>query len=117
MTYNNYENINNFDINRSNKKLEENKALTTIIKPYQQSFSKILIGIKDTWFGLMDDLIQRKFYIETFTKNNRLFYIGLTIVIIIIVIFLFNIIFNNYDKCPSEKKVYEVHYIHHNTKK
>src|SRR5579863_950046 len=39
-------------------------------KPYELPFSDILINIKDAWFGLIDDLLQQHFYMETFTKNN-----------------------------------------------
>ena len=64
-------------------------------KPYQLSVAEILIAIKDSWFGIIDDLLQRQFYIETFIKKNRMFYIGLTIVIIAIIFYLYDTIIDN----------------------
>lgn len=127
------EDVNEFDIAQFNRKFEQNKELTTglnyqldqerlqamnqqpeVKKPWQLSISEILVGIKDSWFGLLTDLLQQKFFIETFTKDNRFFYIGLTIVVIIIIIYLFNVIFGDNDQNICDRKIYEVHYIHHN---
>lgn len=81
------------------------------IKSYSQLFLEILINIKNTWFGLLDDLLQQKFYIETFTKNNRLLYLGLTIIIIALIVFLLNAMNENFDN--NKKKIYQVHYIYY----
>ena len=124
----------NFDLQKFNKAFEQNKVQTSQInsslesqrlaklnslapplKPYQLSFSEILIGIKDSWFELIDELLQSQFYMETFTKKNRMFYIGLTIVIIIIIIYLYDIILGSMDnEIPiTQKKIIEHHYYHH----
>jgi hypothetical protein len=100
-----------FDINKFNKTFESQKEtvntdslelqeLNKQEKPkklYNYSLMELLIGIKDTWFYLFDDLLQKKFYTETFTKDNRPFFIGLTIVLFVIIIYLYNIIFDNFD--------------------
>ncbi len=52
-------------------------------------FKEILVNFKDTLFNLIDDLLQYKFTIDTFTKNNRLLYLGMLLIIISIVIFIF----------------------------
>lgn len=91
-------------------------------KPYELSIAEIFVAIKDSWFGLLDDLLQQQFYVETFTKQNRLFYIGLTIVIIVIMFYLYDIIIDGYsDNSNSNpnlnlynKKIVEIHHIYHN---
>jgi hypothetical protein len=95
------------------QKLQIMSKQSKIKKPYQQSFLEVLIGVKDTWFGLIDDILQQRFYMETFNKDNRLFYIGVTIVLIVILIYLYYMIFDDCDSSGPNKKVYEIHYIHH----
>jgi len=86
---------------------EKNKSL------YDLSLFEILIGIKDTWFGLFDDLLQQKFFTETFIRDNRIFYIGLTIVIFVIVIYLYNMIFSDFDSSKvNNNKIIEVRHIY-----
>lgn len=80
----------NLEINQ--QKLMELNEQEALKKPYELTFAEMLIGIKDTWFEIIDDLLQQKFYMETFTKNNRLFYIGLTFIIIVILVYLYDII-------------------------
>lgn len=126
-----------FDLQKFNKAFEQNKVQTSQInsslesqrlaklnslapplKPYQLSFSELLVGIKDSWFELIDELLQSQFYIETFTKKNRMFYIGLTIVIIVIIIYLYDVIIGSIDDIEplvTEKKVIEHHYYYHNS--
>lgn len=116
-------NINEFDITKFNKAFEENIERTKIQnkiaesqrlgtlqrmedtiqeeKPYNMSVSQILIGIKDTWFYLFDDLLHSQYYVETFTKDNRLFYIGLTIIILVVLVYLFNLIFFSDNISPN----------------
>jgi hypothetical protein len=79
-----------------------------IVKPVSSlSIFEIIVGIKDTWFGLIDDLLQRRFTMVTFTKNNRLFFIGTTIILIIITLYLYDIFVNEAD-VEVHKKVVEV---------
>ena len=40
----------------------------------------------------MDDLLQYKFTVDTFTKDNRLLYLGILLIIISIIIFIFYIL-------------------------
>lgn len=115
-------NPNKFDIQKFNKefenKIEQSKETGKLLdenrleklnkqkiepKPYQLSIAEILIVIKDSWFGLLDDLLQEQFYMETFTKKNRMFYIGLTIVIIVIIFYLYDIIIDNFMSNSSSK--------------
>lgn len=57
---------------------------------FNLSVAELIIGIKDTWFGILDDLLAKKLEIQTLKKNNRLFFIGLTIVIIVTIIYIYN---------------------------
>lgn len=100
-----------FDIQKFNQEFEKKKELTKMYigeieqqrlqqlnqmekpkKPYELTVAEIIINTKDTWFSLVSDLFQQKFYSETFTKDNRLFYIGLTIILTIIFVYLYNTI-------------------------
>ena len=90
-------------------KQEQSKSI------YNLSLFEIFIGIKDTWFGLFDDLLQQKFYTETFTKDNRIFFIGVTIVLFVTVIYLYNMIFSNFNSDQVDNnKITEIHHIYHN---
>lgn len=57
---------------------------------YQNDMGDIIIGIKNSWFFLMDDLLQQKISTSTFTKDNRLFYLGITFILITIVMYIYN---------------------------
>ena len=63
------------------KALNQEEKITPIL---QRSVGEILIGIKDAWFDIIDDLIKLNITTETFVKNDRLFYIGLTIILYVL---------------------------------
>lgn len=63
-------------------------------KIYDMSVLDVLIGIKDTWFNLIDDLLNKNISMSTFTRDNNLFYLGITIMIITLVIYIYNTLFN-----------------------
>ena len=52
------------------------------------SIFEIFKGIINSWFYLLDDLMRQKYSTEIFTKDNRLFYFGITFVIIAMILFL-----------------------------
>ena len=84
---------------------------------YDQSVWEILVGIKDTWFNILDDVLAGKIGIELFTKDNRLFYIGLTIIIITLILYLYNFFIDDEEdeieiKSPEKKIIIEKHYIY-----
>lgn len=60
------------------------------------SLMDVLIGIKDSWFNLLDDLLQQKFSFDVFLKDSRGFYIGITLFFIAIFMYLFSF-FNDDD--------------------
>lgn len=71
-------------------KMEENKVEKEI---YQLNIYEILVGIKDTWFNIMDDIIGGRINIEMITKEDRMFYIGITLIMIVIMIYIYEEIF------------------------
>ena len=99
-----------FDLGKFNSAFDENKQKQKEINDYnskirleiikQQDIANnkkinmtiidFLIKIKDSWFYLIDDLLLQNFSINTFTKNNRLFYIGLTFILFSIVLLFAN---------------------------
>lgn len=48
---------------------------------YNKPIGDILVSTKDAFFGILDDLMKLNFGSDIFTKNNRLFHIGLVILI------------------------------------
>ena len=81
-------------------------------KIYQLSVGEILIGIKDTWFEIIDDLLQQRFSLSIFTKGNRLFFIGLTIAIIVLIVYLYEILTED-EEVKKETNIKEDHHIYH----
>ena len=104
---------------RSKEKLEKllehyNGETETETPLYQKSIMELFIGLKNTWFDILDDILAGDFSINMITKNNRLFYIGLTIIIVAILLYIYNY-FTQDDaiKLPDkEMTVVEKHYIH-----
>jgi hypothetical protein len=80
-------------------------------KLYDMSVLDIMIGIKDTWFNIIDDLLNKNISISTFTKDNNLFYIGITILIITLAIYIYNVLFNkdNSEKNENIQKIYHIY--------
>jgi hypothetical protein len=123
-----------FDINKFNtsfdKSKEDNKLTNkendaeilqklnsfTDSKPlYKNTISEIIIGIKNTWFYLLDDLLEQKFTFDTFTKENRLFYIGITLVCISIILYFYNFFTSNDEDISAQKsneKIIEKYYFY-----
>lgn len=56
---------------------------------------EIFFNMKDSVNDLVTDLYQLKFEKDTFTKNNRLTYLGLFLIIIVFLFFVFDILFKN----------------------
>lgn len=59
-------------------------------KIHEYTVGELLFKLKDSIFGILGDLLRFRFRLDTFTKNNRLFYLGLLILIIILIIYLFS---------------------------
>ena len=73
---------------------QNNKQLHELTLP------EILTGVKDSTFAVLDDVLQMKVTKETFLIENRMFFIGLLIIVLILLSYIFNSLF------PSNKKNY-----------
>lgn len=65
---------------------------------YEQPVGQILVDTKDGLFNLLDDLLQFKFSLDTFTKDNRLFFIGLTLVFIALFVLVYSMFVDTPEK-------------------
>lgn len=59
---------------------------------YNLPLGEILIKTKDSMLNMLDDLLRFRFNLDTFTKNNRLFHIGVLTIIIGLVIYLYAVL-------------------------
>jgi hypothetical protein len=103
-----------FDIDRFNRDYDQYKKQRTnemeeklthkleiLNKPpeeipiYQHSIGKIFIDTKDAIFEILDDLLQFKFNLNTFTRDNRLFYIGIFLIFIACFMFLYTLVLSD----------------------
>lgn len=111
-----------FDLGQFNKVFEREKELTvqsqrlkdleklealskteTQTKLYNLSILEIIINSKNTWFNLLDDLLDQRFELSTFTKDNRLFYVGLTILTFAVILYLYTMIINEDNEQSKEQ--------------
>jgi len=104
------------DLNKLNAMAQE----THQVKLYDLSLLDIIINTKNAWFNLLDDLLDQRFEIETFTQNNRLFYIGITIIFFTVIIYLYILLTQsdvlagdnrdtNKNNNESVHKIYHIH--------
>lgn len=56
--------------------------------PFNKTLGNNIFSIKDALFEILDDLLQFQFNINTFTKERRLFYLGLLLILSVIIISL-----------------------------
>lgn len=76
-------------------KLNALSQTETKVSLYNLTLFQIIVNTKDTWFNLLDDLLDQRFELATFTKDNRLFYIGVTIVFFALIIYLYILIISD----------------------
>jgi hypothetical protein len=106
--------INQFIDAEKLKLLNEQKEKKTL---WQYNINEILIGLKDAWFDILDDLLQQNFNINIFTKEYRLFYIGLTFLIIGCIMYIYDLLENDDVKVvESEPKIIKHIYINRSHK-
>lgn len=96
---------NNFDEKKFNdefeQNIEHNKKLQEKLKKqrlnelnglhgdkrlYEYSISETFINMKDCVFDILDDILCLNVDTKLFTKNNRLYYIGILLIIVLILI-------------------------------
>ena len=118
---NNYYSNNDFDVNQFNKTFEENQKNKINEEEEQEYLDKksqiitkknlgemrlgsIFSTMKDEVFGTIYDMLSFNYedsYSEIFTKNNRLFYIGLFLIIVCIILYFISYLF--YYPKPEDK--------------
>lgn len=70
------------------EKLNQLGSTTYSKQLHEYTIGELIINMKNSIFGLMKDLLQFKFTRDTLLKENRLFYIGILITIIILIIYV-----------------------------
>ncbi len=100
---------------KDRQRLENLNKETTERSITELSVMEILIGIKDTWFELIDDLLQKKFNATTFTMNNRMFFIGITIIIIAVLAYIYSL-FTSDEPNNNENKIVKIYHVYQNGK-
>ena len=73
------------------RRLSELEVPKEKIPIYKESVGNMLVNFKDAIFNTLDDALQKKFTLVTITKNNRLFYWGMLLIIIALVMYLYSI--------------------------
>ncbi len=101
-----------FDEDKAKKKIEiektEKERLAKLNKPdvnkplYQLSVGEIIIGVKNTFFDIIDDLFLGKYDLQIFTKDNRLFFIGITCLLFSVILYLYDYFTNTKTRNNSE---------------
>lgn len=101
-----------------NQKLKDLEKLHTLSKEeekislYNLTIFQIIVNTKDAWFNLLDDLLNQNIEKNTFTKENRLFYIGVTIIIVTVILYIYTLIVtedNNKDNNKNLKIIYHIY--------
>jgi Trk-type K+ transport system membrane component len=78
-----------------NESLDKLNTIVLTEPLYNYTFFDIILGIKYSCFGILDDLLNEQFTLQTFLKDNRLFFIGLILFIICSLLYLFNYLTTN----------------------
>jgi len=66
-------------LNELNKEQEKPKL-------YEQSVRDTLIKMKDIIYELLDDILQGRFNKNTLAKNNRMYYVGIFLLIVVMLL-------------------------------
>ena len=78
---------------REEKFLEQKRIETRDKLLHEMTFLELLINMKNELFDILDDIISLNISLETLTVRNRLFYIGLILMIFAVTLVCINIIF------------------------
>jgi hypothetical protein len=107
----------NKEIQKENQRIKDLNKLNALsqetnkVSLYNLSMYDIIVNAKNAWFGLLDDLLNRSFNMQTLTKDNRLFYLGLTIVIFCVILYIFVLMMNEgkQEEHDDRNIVYHIH--------
>ncbi len=68
---------------------QKNQIIDNTFKFSNLSLKQIILGIGDTWSGIVYDVKNKEFK-DIITKNNRLIFIGITFFVIGIILYLYD---------------------------
>ena len=103
------------DLNRKNKqqKRNEENAMDINIRERtisEYTFSELLKEWKYSLLNMLNNILHLKVNKETFTQGNTLFYLGITILIFVILYYLFYSLYLIIKPNNIQKIIYEHHY-------
>ena len=81
-------------------KVKDINSLTSLNKTsqdipvYKQNIYEIIIGMTNTWYGIMNDVLMMKFF-GILENDHRMFYFGLTLIIFALLIYIITELFDN----------------------
>lgn len=100
--------ITNIKKTQAEENAHEEQKLESLNKKnevYNYSLYSIIIGINDTFFGMLNDIMTRNIHRDFFTKDNRMFYIGVFFVLVALVMLIYNHIYSiHFDDVLKEIK-------------
>ena len=70
-----------------------NKIEQTKVEPYQESIGDIVVGIKNVWYLMFDNLFSGKFIFNTM-NNNDIFYLAISLISFALIYISLAFIFN-----------------------
>lgn len=92
------------------KKIKEHKPF------YKLNLLEIVLGIKNTVFDIINELINSNYSTDVFIKGNRLFFIGIIILLFIILLYVYDYFFSSNKSQISHllknDSVVEIHHIY-----
>ena len=71
------------------EKLDELNKPKPVELIYDLSIGQIALNTKDAIFDILDDTVNLRFTSDILTKNNRLFYLGIILVLVACLLFLY----------------------------
>lgn len=100
---------------RLQKRLDELNNPPPPTPAYDLSIGQLAINTKDALFNILDDIINFKFSKDILMKENRLFYIGLTLIIFAIAAYMYFVFIPKKPEMDGSGKIIHVHEIKFNT--
>ena len=93
--------------------IDNNNNYTTPYIPfYQLNLLQIALELKNTLFSILDDILAGNMTLDIILKENRLFYVGLTILIIAIILYIYDYAINPNDPMTGGNGLVEVRHIY-----
>ena len=93
-------------LEREKKYLESKEIVKREKLLHELTFYEILGNTKDTVFNIMNDVTSMNIHVNTWTKENRLFYIGLLLIVFSVILILFYIVVPKREKKCVSKPIY-----------